>query len=86
MAPTAGSGNPRGVNRRERVREILERYNLLRMPSVVGSREVTLNDTEETPLIHKGKGAVRAHLANRELKGEIVWNSRPLEIFDDKRE
>jgi hypothetical protein len=86
MAPTAGSENPRGVNRRERVREILERYNLLRMPSVVGPGEVALNDAEKTPLVHERKGAVRAHLANRELKGEIVWNSRPLEIFDDKRE
>jgi hypothetical protein len=66
------------------VREILERDDLLRMPPVVRSREVTLNNTEKTPLIHEWEGAIRSYFANRQLKGKIVWNSRALKVFDNE--
>jgi hypothetical protein len=54
------------------------------MPPVVRSREVTLNNTEKTPLIHEWEGAIRSYFANRQLKGKIVWNSRALKVFDNE--
>jgi hypothetical protein len=54
------------------MRKVLKGDDLLGVPSVIRTSEVTLDDTEETALIHERKCAVGSHLANGELKGEVV--------------